>query len=834
MISKGDLRRPPCEGICHMTKREQFENFIKEKGIVLLDGAMGTMLQQEGAADKRVPEAVNLSHPEIVRKIHDLYIDAGSDIILSCSFGVSEYKLAGTEYKVEELIEAAVRNARASAEAAPRKVLAALDIGPLGRLVEPNGDLTFEEAYEAFRRQVVAGEKAGADLICLETFMDLREIRAAVLAAVENTDLPVLATMTFEKDMRTFTGTAIGSMALTLQGLGVSALGVNCSLGPQDVLPIIAELRKWTDLPLIAKPNAGLPDPETGTYGLDSRSFAEISAGFPELGVKFMGGCCGTDPGFIKALKDAVGGMSPAAFSGMLPSAVCSAEETVEIAGPVIVGERINPTGKKKLKEAYREHDLEHVISLASGQVEMGADILDVNTGLPDIDEKEMMSDIIKALAGVVTKPLMLDSGKPEVLEKALREYCGKAIVNSVNGSRRSMDTVLPLARKYGAAVVALTLDEEGIPKTVEKRLEIAVRIAEEAERYGIPKRDIFVDPLTLTVSAEQDNAANTLDALARLREMGLKTNLGVSNISFGLPNRPLINRNFLQMALTRGLDLAIIDPFDREMVGAVDVYKLIAGIDRDAASYIERHAGDSPAAGSVPTGNGQAEAAGKGPAADPLDEAVRKGMTGKVLEITGKELENRDPLEVIEKVLIPVLDRAGDDFEKGKIFIPQLIVAANTAGAAFDLVKEKMGKEEGPEEEKGGTSRRVVIATVKGDIHDIGKNIVRVIMENYGYDIIDLGKDVSPETILDAVLKYDVKLLGLSALMTTTLPNMAKTIELIKEKAPGCRIMTGGAVLTEDHAMKIGADYYVKDAKASCDAAKEVFSDDGGKDGRR
>ena len=792
----------------------------------MLDGAMGTMLQQAGAADERVPEAVNITHPDTVRHIHDLYIDAGSDIILSCSFGVSEYKLAGSGYSVEELISAAVENARASAEGAGRKVLAALDIGPLGRLVEPNGDLSFEEAYEAFRRQVVAGEKAGADLICLETFMDLREIRAAVLAAVENTDLPVLATMTFEKDMRTFTGTTVASMALTLQGLGVSAIGVNCSLGPTDVLPIIEEMRNWTDLPLIAKPNAGLPDPETGEYGLDSRGFAEVSTAFPALGVKFMGGCCGTDPAFIRDLKSAVKEMDAALFEGELPSAVCSAEEAVKIDGPVIVGERINPTGKKRLKEAYRDHDMEHVVSLASGQAGSGADILDVNTGLPDIDEKEMMSDIIKALSGVVTKPLMLDSGKPEVLEKALRNYCGKAIVNSVNGSRRSMDEILPLVKKYGAAVVALTLDEEGIPKTVEKRLEIAGRIAEEAERYDIPRRDIFVDPLTLTVSAEQDNAANTLEALARLKEMGLRTNLGVSNISFGLPNRPLINRNFLQMALTRGLDLAIIDPFDREMVGAVDVYKLISGKDRDAASYIERHANDVAVTG----GNGPASSEAKGtsgingaPAA-PLDEAVRKGMTGKVLEITENELETREPLEVIEKVLIPVLDRAGDDFEKGKIFIPQLIVAANTAGAAFDLVKERMGGEDTNAEDKGTAPRRVVIATVKGDIHDIGKNIVRVIMENYGYDIIDLGKDVSPEAILEAVLKHDVKLLGLSALMTTTLPNMAKTIELIREKAPGCRIMTGGAVLTEEHAMKIGADYYVKDAKASCDAAKEVF----------
>lgn len=801
---------------------------MAERDLILLDGAMGTMLQGAGIELGKVPEAVNITHPETVRRIHSDYIEAGSDIILSCSFGVSEFKLAGSGYTVEELIDSAVRNARASADACEdRKVLAALDIGPLGVLLEPNGDLSFDQAYQAFKRQAVCGEKAGADLICLETFMDVREARAAVLAAVENTDLPVMCTMTFEKDKRTFTGTSVASMALILQGLGVSAIGVNCSLGPDEVIPIIEELSKWTDLPIIAKPNAGLPDPETGEYGLSGRDFAALSKAFPGLGVKFLGGCCGTDPTFISELREAVRGMKPAAGSAEIPSAVCTPEEAVEISGPVIVGERINPTGKKALKEAFRNGDMDYVVSLASSQAEMGADILDVNTGLPDIDEREMMTSIIKALSGVVTKPLMLDSGKPEVLEASLREYSGKAIVNSVNGSRKSMESILPLVRKYGAAVVALTLDEEGIPKTVEKRLEIARRIADEAERYGIPKRDIFVDPLTLTVSAEQDNALNTLTALTRIKEMGLKTNLGVSNISFGLPNRPLINRNFLQMALMSGLDLAIIDPNDREMVSAVDVYKLISGIDRGAAEYIEKHANDavsSPAGMNAGvSGPSETAASGSGQGLGALDDAVRKGMTGKVLDMTRAELESRAPLEVIEDVLIPVLDRAGEDFEKGKIFIPQLIVTANTAGAAFDLVKESMGPQTA-ESEAAAEDRRVVIATVKGDIHDIGKNIVKVIMENYGYDIIDLGKDVDPERILDAVLKERAKLLGLSALMTTTLPNMAKTIELVREKAPWCRIMTGGAVLTEEHARKIGSDYYVKDAKASCDAAGEVF----------
>ena len=803
-----------------MTKKEQFNRFLAERNVVFLDGAMGTMLQNSGIVLGRVPEAVNLTSPATVRRIHDAYIEAGSDIILSCSFGVSEYKLAGTEYTVEELIKAAVANARASAEAcADRKILAALDIGPLGVLVEPNGNVTFDEAYEAFRRQVTAGEEAGADLICLETFMDVRELRAAVLAAVENTDLPVICTMTFEKDMRTFTGTTVASMALILQGLGVSAIGVNCSLGPAEVLPIIEELSRWTDLPLIAKPNAGLPDPESGEYGLDGKSFAALSTGFPALGVKFMGGCCGTDPSFIKALREAAGGLIPASPCKELPAAVCTPEEVVEISGPVIVGERINPTGKKKLKEAYRNGDMDHILSLASAQADQGADILDVNTGLPDIDEKEMMTSVIRTLDGVVTKPLMLDSGKPEVLEAALRAYCGKAIVNSVNGSRKSLDTVLPLVKKYGAAVVGLTLDEEGIPKTVEKRLEIASRIACEAEKYGIPRRDIYIDPLTLTVSAEQENAANTLTALGKLKDMGLKTNLGVSNISFGLPNRPLINRNFLQMALVSGLDLAIIDPGDAGMTSAIDVYKLIAGIDKGAAAYIDKHAGDQPNTAEPQAATQQQKT--QGAALSPLDDAVRKGMTGKVLDLTRSELETKEPLEVIEKVLIPVLDRAGDDFEKGRIFIPQLIVTANTAGAAFDLVKEHMSAEDG----ESASSEKVVIATVKGDIHDIGKNIVRVIMENYGYEIIDLGKDVDPEVIVDAVIKNGVRLLGLSALMTTTLPNMAKTIALVKEKAPWCRIMTGGAVLTEDHARRIGADYYVKDAKASCDAAKDVFA---------
>ncbi len=798
-----------------MTAKERFQAFLADREFVFLDGAMGTMLQSLGLDLGKLPEALNITHPEAVTSIHKQYIDAGSDIIYSCSFGVSDRKTEGTAYTTEQLIGAAVANARKAAEGT--ETLVALDIGPLGVMMEPYGTLSFEDAYGMFQKQVLAGK--GADLIVIETMTDLREARCALLAARENTDLPVMVTLTFEENRRTFTGTQLSAMALVLEGLGADAIGINCSLGPKEFIPMIEELSRWTTLPIIAKPNAGLPDPSTGEYPFTPEEFAEGCTELIPYGVKLVGGCCGSDPRFVAALKRAFRGKTYCKQDPSIPSAVCSPEATVVIDQPRIIGERINPTGKKKLKEAYKNGDYEYIQALAAEQTDAGAEILDVNAGVPGIDERDAMLKAVWALAGVTTAPLQIDSGNPEVLEAALRIYPGKAIVNSVNGEERSLSRILPVVKKYGAAVVGLTLDEEGIPKDVATRLAIASRILQRAEALGIPKRDIYIDCLTLTVSAEQENASNTLFALRKVKEdLGLRTALGVSNISFGLPNRPMINKNFLQMALMSGLDLPIINPSDAEMVRAVDVYRLIMNIDKGAASYIEKYAAElsAPAAGGAP---GQT-VKNAGPEPGTLGYAIANGLAAEAKALTFALLKEKDPIAVINEDLIPVLDRAGEEFEKGRIFIPQLILTATTAQSAFDAVKETIQASGARQASEG----KIVVATVKGDIHDIGKNIVKVILENYGYEMIDLGKDVDPELIADTVVAQDCRLLGLSALMTTTLGSMEETIALVKKRAPHCRIMAGGAVLTEDYALRIGADFYVKDAKASADRAKEVF----------
>lgn len=785
------------------------------KEFILLDGGMGTMLQSQGVELGKVPECLNITHPEVVQKVHKMYIDAGSDIINTCSFGVNEHKIQGCGYTVEELIQAAVKNAKAAAEGTDTKV--SLDIGPIGRLLEPNGNVTFEEAYEIFKRQIVAGK--GTDLITIETMTDLYELKAALLAAKENSDLPVLCTMSFEANQRTFTGTEVRSMALTAEGLGADAIGMNCSLGPAEFKPLVEELSKWTTLPIVSKANAGLPDPATGAYTVDADAFAQVSAELIPYGMKLVGGCCGTTPEFIKALKEHLKDKKYIQQNPDIPAAVCTPEKTVIIDEPRIIGERINPTGKKKLKEALKTGDMDYILAQAADQIRDGAEILDVNAGVPGIDEKEVIVNVIKALQGITDAPLQIDSGNPEVIEAALRIYSGKAIVNSVNGEEKSMAAILPIVKKYGAAVVGLTLDEDGIPKTKEKRIEIAKRILDRALELGIPKRDVYIDCLTLTVSAEQENAANTLDAIRYIKEeMGLKTVLGVSNISFGLPNRGLINHNFLQMALTCGLDLPILNPGAPDMVRAVDVYKLIMNMDKGASNYIDKYSGEiQPAAG---TSAPAASATGIAEEMSELEYAIMNGLSGKCKELVTAELESKEPITIINEILIPILDRAGKKFEKGIIFIPQLMLCASTAQVAFEVIKKKLAAS-GEEKSSRGT---IVIATVEGDIHDIGKNIVKVILENYGYDIIDLGKDVPPQTVADAVVEKGVKLLGLSALMTTTLPAMVESIELVKSAAPDCKIMVGGAVLTEEYAMQIGADYYVKDAKASADVAKEIL----------
>jgi len=786
-----------------------------EKEFIILDGGMGTMLQSQGVDLGKVPEVLNITHPEVVQAVQKMYIDAGSDIISTCSFGVNEHKIQGCGYTVEELIGAAVKNAKEVTEGTDVKI--ALDLGPIGRMLEPNGNLSFEEAYEIFKRQIIAGR--GTDLITIETMTDLYELKAALLAAKENSDLPIICTMSFEANQRTFTGTEVRAMALTAEGLGADAIGMNCSLGPAEFKPLIEELSKWTTLPIVSKANAGLPDPATGEYTVEAEEFAELSAELIPFGLKLVGGCCGTRPEFIQAVAEKFKDRTYMPQNPKIPAAVCTPEKTVIIDEPRIIGERINPTGKKKLKEALKAGDMDYVLAQAADQIRDGAEILDVNAGVPGIDEKSVIVNIVKSLQGITDAPLQIDSGNPEVIEAALRVYSGKAIVNSVNGEEKSLETILPIVKKYGAAVVGLTLDEDGIPKTMKKRIEIAQRILDRALALGIPKRDVYIDCLTLTVSAEQENAANTLKAIRYIKEeMGLKTVLGVSNISFGLPNRSLINHNFLQMALTCGLDLPIMNPGAPDMVRAVDTYKLIMNMDKGAKNYIDKYRTEiGEKAVAVVS---EVKKDGGDENVSQLEFAINNGLPAKCKELVGVELEYREPMDIINNTLIPILDRAGKQFEKGLIFIPQLMLCASTAQTAFEVIKERL---DASGEEKASMGK-IVIATVEGDIHDIGKNIVKVILENYGYEIIDLGKDVPPQKIADTVITEGIKLLGLSALMTTTLPAMVKSIELVKAAVPECKIMVGGAVLTEDYAMQIGADYYVKDAKASADVAKIVL----------
>ncbi len=789
-----------------------FKTLLK-KDFVSLDGAMGTMLQARGLRPGDTPEALNLEKPQVLIDIHKEYIEAGADIIYANTFGANRYKLEHCGYSVERVIRAGIHNAKkAIAESSNPNALAALDIGPIGQLLEPTGTLTFEEAYDIYKEQVLAGSEA--DVIVFETMTDLYELKAAVLAAKENSALPIMCTMTFEENMRTFTGCAISSMALTLEGLGVDAIGVNCSLGPAELYPIAEELCKWTHLPVILKPNAGLPDPVTNEYSVTSKQFAELMEKLVPLGVKIFGGCCGTNPEFIKELNTMLKTHAFRQISREIPPACCSASKTVIINRPRIIGERINPTGKKRFKEALLANDVDYIIGQAIEQVHGGADILDVNVGLPGIDEGAMMIRAVKAVQGVVDVPLQVDSTIPDVLEKALRVYNGKPIVNSVNGEEKSLQTVLPLVKKYGACVVGLCLDENGIPKTADGRLAIAKRILERALALGIPRENVFIDCLTLTVSAEQEAALVTLEAVRRVKEeLGLRTVLGVSNISFGLPERVIVTHNFLTMALTNGLDLPIINPNVPEMTGSVRAYNVLAGFDRNSLEYVAAYGNKDKPAGSPAASSAENFT---------LPYAIENGLKAEGAKLTEELLKSKDPMEIINDILIPALDKTGAEFESGKIFLPQLILSAGVAQSCFEVIKNHFAKTG----EKSVSKGKIILATVKGDIHDIGKNIVKVLLENYGYEVIDLGKDVPYETVLNTAAEQNVHLVGLSALMTTTLASMEKTIALLRENNFDCKIMVGGAVLTPEYAERIGADYYAKDAKASCDIAKRVFEE--------
>lgn len=782
-----------------------FKSWIKTK-LIFLDGAMGTQLQANGLELGGIPELLNLSDPELITSVHRSYIRAGSDIVYTNTFGANRYKMAKTGKSINEIIKAAVKNAKKACEGT--NSLVALDIGPIGQLLEPTGNLKFEEAYDTFKEQILAGSEA--DLIVFETMTDLYELKAGLLAAKENSDLPVFCTMTFEENMRTFTGCCISSMAMTLEGLGADAIGLNCSLGPKEILPIVQELRKYTSLPLIVKPNAGLPDPLTNTYDISPSDFLHYMNEVVAAGANILGGCCGTTPEFIKIIKDNL--KMPENFTLPEPitlSAVCTPVKTVFIDQPRIIGERINPTGKKRFKEALVNSDIDYVLGQAIEQINAGADILDVNVGLPSIDEKKMMITAVKAIQSVADVPLQLDSTIPEVLEAALRIYNGKPIVNSVNGEQESMRTILPLVKKYGAAVVGLTLDKNGIPAKAEDRFRIAERIINYAVSLGIKKADIFIDCLTLTASAEQAAVMETLKAVKRVREeLGVNTVLGVSNISFGLPDRELINHNFLTMALSYGLTLPIINPNVASMTGAVRAFKLLSNIDKNSSGYISVYGNSQPAA---PQNTNSPMT---------LSYAIESGLKNECSKITSQLLKTTEPMSVINEIIIPSLDKIGKLFEQGKIFLPQLILSAESSQAAFEQIKKTIAQSGTPSISKG----KIILATVKGDVHDIGKNIVKVLLENYGYTVIDLGRDVEYQAVVDAAIEHNVRLVGLSALMTTTLVSMENTIALLRKNNVDCKVMVGGAVITPEYAMKIGADFYSKDAKESVDIAKLVL----------
>ncbi len=778
---------------------------------------MGTMLQAKGLKLGEYPELAALEHPDWLLDIHRAYVEAGTQILCANTFGANREKLRRTGRTVEEVIPPSIAIAK---EAASGRALVALDLGPIGQLLEPTGTLDFETAVEIFAQQVRCAVSAGADLVMVETMTDLQECRAALLAVKENSTLPVLVSMTYEERGRTFLGHSPASAALTLEGMGADAIGINCSLGPREMPALVEELTRWTTLPISVKPNAGLPDPGGAGYDITAEEFAEAMAELTELGVKCYGGCCGTTPEYIAKLCKALESRTIREIPRSVPAAVCSPVCAVPIDRVRVIGERINPTGKKRMKEALLRDDVDFMLGQALEQTQAGADILDVNVGLPEIDEPSMMVKVVKALQGVTDAPLQLDSTRPEVLEKALRVYCGKAIVNSVNGDEEVLDAILPLVKKYGAAVVGLTLDKNGIPKTALDRLDIARRILNRALNYGIRREDVYIDCLTLTVSAEQAAASQTLEALARVKkELGLKTVLGVSNISFGLPARPLVNQNFLTMAMTKGLDLPIINPNLDAMMAAVRCYHLLMNIDTDARDYIAAYA-NAEVSTSVTAGGSAPQSAA--PAGErTLEQIVIAGLKGEAPAATRRLLETMDSMEVVDGVLIPALDRVGADFEAGKVFLPQLIQAAGAAQAAFEVIREGLSAQPG-----GGSVSKapIVLATVKGDIHDIGKNIVKVLLENYGYPVIDLGKDVEPAAVVESAKKHGAPLVGLSALMTTTLGSMEETIRLLRAEQVSCKVVVGGAVLTPDYAKKIGADFYAKDAKESVDVARQVI----------
>ena len=798
-----------------------FSEFLKDN-IVYLDGGMGTLLQAKGLKPGDAPERWNISHPDVICGIHRDYFDAGSNIVCTNTFGANTLKYSKDE--LEKIIRAAVKNAadaRAQSSSAGEKFIA-LDIGPSGKLLKPLGDLDFEDAVGVFAETVRIGTSCGVDLILIETMNDSYETKAALLAAKENSDIPVIVCNAYGEDGKLMTGASPAAMAAMLEGMGAAALGANCSLGPRQLRGVAMELLQNASVPVILKPNAGLPRSVDGktVFDVTAEDFSDEVCELVKKGVRVVGGCCGTTPAYIKALTDKTRGMTPVPVRDKNLTVVSSYTHAVKLGkAPILIGERINPTGKKRFKQALLENDMDHILAEGVKQQEKGVHILDVNVGLPGIDELDVLKNAVCELQAVIDLPLQIDTSDIRAMEAALRRYNGKAMINSVNGKEESMEAVFPLVKKYGGVVVALTLDENGIPATADGRVEIAEKILRRAAAYGIGKNDIVFDTLTMTVSADNTAALTTLEALRRIKNgLGCHTSLGVSNVSFGLPCRDAVNSVFFAMALENGLSAAIMNPYSADMMKTYYTYNALSGLDENCAAYIG--ASDSfaavPSPGTaVPTAARTAE-----DFASELQRAVVKGLRERAADITRELLVSIPPLDIVNNEIIPALNIAGTGFENKTVYLPQLLMSAEAAKSAFEVIKTHMSG-------SGKTAGKgvFVIATVHGDIHDIGKNIVKLLLENYGFDVVDLGKDVPPETIAEAVVRLHAPLAGLSALMTTTVPAMEETIKLLREKAPWCRTVVGGAVLTQEYADKIGADKYAKDAMETVRYAESVIS---------
>lgn len=788
----------------------KFRELLGEK-LLFLDGGMGTLLQERGLKPGELPEIWNITNPEAVKEIHKAYLQAGANIILANTFGANGLKF--TE-NLKDIVAAGVQNAKAAVKECGKDALVALDIGPTGKLLKPMGTLEFEDAVSLYKEVVAAGVDAGADLVVIETMSDTYELKAAVLAAKETSDLPIIATVIFGENEKMLTGATPEAVVALLEGLRVDAIGMNCGLGPKQMKPIFAKMAEYASVPLVISPNAGLPRTENGktVFDVTPEEFALDMAELVNMGAWIAGGCCGTTPAHIKVLVDTCKDMAPKPLIEKEITMVSSYSHAVIFGEkPLIIGERINPTGKSKFKQALRDHNIQYILEEGSRQVDAGAHILDVNVGLPEIDEVSIMKEAVYELQSILDTPLQMDTTNMAAMEQAMRIYNGKPMVNSVNGKLEVMQEVFPLVKKYGGVVVALCLDEDGIPATSEGRLAIAANIYKKAAEYGISQKDIVVDALTMTMSTDDHSAKVTLDTVKTITEQGGHTVLGVSNISFGLPQREKINAAFFTMALQAGLSAGIINPNAEAMMQAYDTYLVLGGYDAQCMKYVEKYAVAPEKIQAAPT---------SGKTKTSLKECIIKGFKEQTVHVTKEMLSEKAPLDIINEEMVPALDVVGQGFEKGTLFLPQLLMSAEAAKAGFEVLKEFMSKS-GQEEKKKAT---VVLATVKGDIHDIGKNIVKVLLENYAYEVVDLGKDVAPEVIVDTVLKTGAPMAGLSALMTTTVGSMEETIKLLHEKAPGCKVMVGGAVLTQEYADKIGADFYGKDAMQSVHFAEEVY----------